>query len=73
MEAWAFDLRPSRISIEYLAGFGGDVTAIPRDLQQAIMDQAALLFLVRGEPDKRLHSMSPQLMRIAAKYRGVQV
>lgn len=68
-----YDKTRFRITIEYQAGFGGAATDIPRDLAQAVMDQASILFDGRGLMDKRLLTTSPHMARIGARYRGVQV
>ena len=67
------DLTPDRISIEYQAGFGAGVSAIPPDLSQALMDQAALHYDGRSPMDAKSLTTSPHMARIGAKYRGVQV
>jgi len=66
-----YDLSPSRIVIEYQAGFGGSYTAIPADLAQAIRDQAAILYDARGAVDPKTLTSSPHMARIGARYRGV--
>lgn len=68
-----FDLRPKRLTIEYTAGFGADETSIPRDMAQAIMDQAALIFDGRSPMDGRGPTLSPHFARIGARYRGVSL
>lgn len=65
-------LTPRQITIEYQAGFGADASAIPPDLAQAIMDQAALHYDGRSPMDARSLTTSPHMARIAARYRGVQ-
>ncbi|MCE8548303.1 phage head-tail connector protein [Ruegeria pomeroyi] len=67
-----FDLTPSRISIEYVAGFGEDMSAVPEDLAQALMDQAALHYDGRSPMNAKSLTTSPHMARIAARYRGVQ-
>lgn len=67
------DLRPARVSIEYNAGFGNDATSIPRDLAQAVMDQAGVFFDGRSPLDAKTQANSPQLARIGARYRGVSM
>lgn len=67
------DLRPSRITIEYQAGFGADATDIPSDLSQALMDQAGLLYDGRSPMDARSLTTSPHMARVGARYRGVQL
>ncbi len=66
-------LMPSRINIEYQAGFGAEADAIPRDLAQAIMDQAALLYDGRSPMDTKALYTSPHMARIGARYRGVSM
>ena len=64
---------PARMSIEYIAGFGGTAAAIPRDLAQAIADQAAVHFDNRAPNDARALTTSPHMQRIGARYRGVKI
>ena len=64
---------PGRMSIEYIAGFGGTAAAIPRDLAQAIADQAAVHFDNRAPHDARALTTSPHMQRIGARYRGVKI
>ncbi|MGC9370309.1 MAG: head-tail connector protein [Paracoccaceae bacterium] len=68
-----FDLTPSRIDIEYQAGFGATATDIPADLSQALMDQAALHYDGRSPMDAKSLTTSPHMARIGARYRGVQL
>ncbi|MBL3553864.1 hypothetical protein [Rhodovulum sulfidophilum] len=68
-----YDLTPSRMTIEYEAGFGDTAADIPADLYQALMDQAALHFGWRSPLDAKSLTNSPHMARIAARYRGVQV
>ena len=65
--------RPTgEIVIEYTAGFGAVAADIPKDLQHAINDQVATAFDSAGAIDeKRAGFMSPQMARIAARYRRV--
>jgi uncharacterized phiE125 gp8 family phage protein len=67
-----FDLNPSVLGIEYPAGFGARYTDIPRDLRQAILDQAALHYDGRSPMDAKALTTSPHMARIAARYRGVR-
>lgn len=67
------DLQPDRINIEYQAGFGEDHTSIPKDLSQAILDQAALLYDHRSPVDSKSLTTSPHMTRIGARYRGVSL
>ena len=64
---------PGRMSIEYIAGFGGTAAAIPRDLAQAIADQAAVHFDNRAPNDARALTTSPHMQRIGARYRGIKI
>lgn len=64
---------PTRLDIDYEAGFGTDASFIPFDLSQAIMDQAALHYDGRAPMDAKALTSSPHMARIAAKYRGVQL
>lgn len=68
-----FDLRPTRLKVEYTAGFGADESSIPRDIAQAILDQAALIFDGRSPMDGRGPTLSPHFARIGARYRGVSL
>lgn len=73
---WLFsyhDLSPSRITIEYQAGFGAAASDIPHDLTQALMDQAALHYDGRSPMDARSLTTSPHMARVGARYRGVRV
>lgn len=65
-------LTPSRMTISYQAGFGADASDVPKDLAQAIMDQAALHYDGRSPMDAKSLTSSPHMARIAARYRGVQ-
>lgn len=65
-------LTPSRLTIEYEAGFGAEPSDIPRDLRQALMDQAALHFDGRSPMDGKSLTTSPHMARVGARYRGVQ-
>lgn len=68
-----YNLTPSRISIEYQAGFGTDAADVPPDLAQALMDQAALHYDGRSPMDAKSLTTSPHMARVGARYRGVQV
>lgn len=68
-----FDLTPSRMIIEYQAGFGAAASDVPPDLAQALMDQAALHYDGRSPMDAKSLTTSPHMARIGARYRGVQV
>ncbi|MEM9578250.1 MAG: phage head-tail connector protein [Pseudomonadota bacterium] len=67
-----FDLIPSRMIIEYQAGFGAAASNVPPDLAQALMDQAALHYDGRSPMDAKSLTTSPHMARIGARYRGVQ-
>ncbi|MFN3823585.1 MAG: hypothetical protein ACK4RN_06360 [Pseudorhodobacter sp.] len=66
-----YDLTPTRLNIEYQAGFGATAIAIPHDLAQAVMDQAALHYDGRSPMSPKELTMSPHMARIGARYRGV--
>ncbi|WP_172293753.1 phage head-tail connector protein [Pseudoruegeria sp. HB172150] len=68
-----FSLTPSRMTIEYMAGFGDAASDVPPDLAQALMDQAALHYDGRSPMDSKSLTASPHMARIGARYRGVQV
>jgi len=68
-----YDLTPSRIIIEYQAGFGAGASDLPSDLAQALMDQAALHYDGRSPMDAKSLTTSPHMARVGARYRGVQV
>lgn len=68
-----YDLTPSRIIIEYQAGFGTGASDVPHDLAQALMDQAALHYDGRSPMDAKSLTTSPHMARVGARYRGVQV
>lgn len=65
--------RVQRLVVEYTAGFGTDPGDIPADIAEAIMDQTALHFDARSPMGRKELTTSPHMMRIAARYRGVQV
>ena len=65
------DLQPSRILIEYDAGFGSTASAIPADLAQVIKDHTMFLYEARGPIDAKVPVRSPHFARIGARYRGV--
>jgi uncharacterized phiE125 gp8 family phage protein len=58
------------IRVTYTAGYGGDVTALPRDLALAILDQAIRLYDRRGDMDDNPR-LAPSTARICARYRRV--
>lgn len=64
---------PSRVSIEYQAGFGTTAADIPADLAQAIMDQTALHYDGRSPMGGKSLTTSPHMARVGARYRGVKV
>ena len=66
------DPSPSRLQIEYVAGFGMDAQSVPRDLQLAITDQVALMYDTAGQADAKALSQSPHMARVAARYRGLR-
>ncbi|WP_333830451.1 hypothetical protein [Pararhodobacter sp.] len=59
------------VVIEYQAGFGDTADDLPPDIANAICDQAAALFDMRGADDFKSNGMSPHMARIAARYRRV--
>lgn len=61
------------VSISYEAGYGTDPTAIPSDLQFAILDHASRLYDVRGADEKQLQGLSLAAARICARHRRVRV
>lgn len=71
--SWFDLISPTRVNIEYQAGFGDTAGDIPHDLAQAIMDQTGLHFDGRSPMDGRSLTSSPHMARIGARYRGVQV
>ncbi|WP_300071117.1 hypothetical protein [uncultured Ruegeria sp.] len=66
------ELTPTRLQIEYTAGFGTTAQSIPPDLRQAVLDQTALLYDARSPMSSKSLTTSPHLARIGAKYRGVR-
>ena len=69
-----YDLpHPSRLTIEYRAGFGARESDVPRDLAQAIADQATLHYDGRSPMNARDLTTSPHMARIGARYRGVSL
>lgn len=67
------DPSPDRLQVEYVAGFGSTPQHVPRDIQLAITDQAAVLYEARGQIDPKNLTTSGHLARVAARYRGVRV
>jgi hypothetical protein len=67
-----YDMTPSRMSVEYVAGFGDAASDIPPDLAQAHADQAALHYDGRSPMDAKSLTSSPHMARIGARYRGVR-
>lgn len=66
------DPSPDRLQVEYVAGFGSDPQQVPQDIRLAITDQAALMYDARGQMDAKALAASPQLARVAARYRGLR-
>lgn len=62
-----------RVTIEYQAGFGLTALDVPRDLAQALMDQAAVMYDGRSPMDAKALTTSPHMARIGARYRGVSL
>ncbi|MCB1349305.1 MAG: head-tail connector protein [Maritimibacter sp.] len=71
-ETWSELSEPTRVTIEYYAGFGDTAADVPPDLAQAVMDQAALHYDGRSPMSRRELTTSPHMARIGARYRGVQ-
>lgn len=67
------DPSPSRLQIEYQAGFGSTPQHVPKDIQLAITDQAALMYDARGQMDPKSLTVSAAMNRIAARYRGLRL
>ncbi|WP_369758040.1 hypothetical protein [Falsihalocynthiibacter sp. CO-5D18] len=67
------DLNPSRITVEYQAGFGVTPDDIPPDLAHALMDQAALHYDGRPPLDAKSLTASPHVARVPARSRGRQL
>lgn len=61
------------VVIQYQAGFGDSATDLPQDIENAICDQAAAFFDMRGAGDGKTNGMSPHMARVAARYRRVSV
>lgn len=70
---WPLPLCAERVVIAYQAGFGPAVGDIPRDLTQALLDQAALHYDGRSPMDAKSLTTSPHMARVAARYRGVSL
>ncbi len=62
-----------RLVVEYTAGFGAAASDVPADIAEAVMDQTAIHFDGRSPMHRKDLSTSAHMMRIAARYRGVQV
>lgn len=60
-----------RVIVDYLAGFGTTATAVPDDLQHADLDRVAALYDEYSPFDQRTEAISPNMARIAARYRRV--
>lgn len=69
---WSEIANPTRVTIEYTAGFGDTAADVPADLAQAVLDQAALHYDARSPMSRRELTTSPHMARIGARYRGVQ-
>mgnify|MGYP006276881571 CR=1 FL=1 len=67
------ELAAAEIVIEYPAGYGANESDVPADIRHAILDQVAALYDMRGAPSGREMAVSPHLLRIAAKARGVRI
>lgn len=73
----AADRPGGQVVVEYEAGFGADVAALPSDLRLAILDQAAAFYDARGLLDQRgaaqsqMTGLSPHAARVVARYRRV--
>lgn len=65
-------LEGKTLLVEYPAGFGETVEAIPADLQLAIYEQTARAYDVRGDEDTK-HPLAPATARICARHRKVRV
>lgn len=59
------------VVIVYQAGFGATAADVPQDIANAICDQTAALFDMRGAGDGKGNGMSPHMARVAARYRRV--
>lgn len=59
------------VLVQYKAGHGAGANAIPSDLAQALLDQAAMHYDGRGPQDAKALTSSPHMARIVARYRGV--
>lgn len=59
--------------IEYQAGFGDRAADIPKDIENAICDQASAFFDMRAPGDGKTNGMAPHMARIAARYRRVSL
>lgn len=59
------------VLVQYRAGYGASADAIPSDLTQALLDQAAMHYDGRGPQDAKALTSSPHMARIVARYRGV--
>lgn len=71
----SFHLNPKRLTISYPAGFGEDHSSIPIDLAQAIQHQVSIYYDGRsqGKDDPVAVSISGNMARIGARYRGVSI
>ena len=74
--SWSTSLRGAafrRVVIEFEAGFGHEITDVPEDLGQAIIDQVYTIYDGRAIDEVLSRRRSMQLARVAARYRGVSL
>lgn len=64
---------PGVVVIEYRAGFGALPENIPADIRQAMTDQVAVYYDVRGNANVKEVTLSAHFARILGRYRGVQL
>jgi|AntRauTorckE5430_2_1112549.scaffolds.fasta_scaffold02595_1 uncharacterized phiE125 gp8 family phage protein len=60
------------IRVTYQAGYGQNTSAIPADLQHAVLDQTMRLYDMRGDMDAPA-TPAPAFARIAARHRRVSL
>ena len=55
-ESWPddIDIKLQSIRIDFIAGYGADSTAVPEDIQQALLNHIAILYENRGDCDQGL-------------------
>lgn len=59
-QSWpATDEHPQAVEIEFVAGYGGDSTAVPEDLRNAILLQAEHFYFNRGATTETRLEMNP--------------